>query len=312
MGLNIAKPTFLKRNQSLRSTLNDVPTSTVLISTSPRDNPKARMLRNGLAITSFVYLEDFFKNRVGEVIHDISNSSISFSSFFDKFQEAMTIRALESILNRANMLKRDGDDWLTFIQEESYKVASSKFSKFKLSKFSIGWNKSNIANDDINHAFNVFNIEGGWGTIKKLSEKAGVTLVDPSAIFRNAASRRHAAAHDPKSESLMSELIQFSKDSVVLAMTFDVLLSTSLNEINKPNHDLISGTFKINESNVKFRFIIKVGKYWKEYVDVEKKAIKRSYDLEEAIKQAKKRAVRNSEVILIKDETNLIVDWVKI
>jgi hypothetical protein len=313
MKVCMSKFVFLERTKNLASTLDELPTSAVLMSIAPLSDPhnvKAKMLRNGLAITSFVILEDFLKNRIGEILENIQNSSLAFSSFHDELKIASTIDALDSISYRANNLKRNGEDWITFIQQETKKIASSSNSKFRLSRYSIGWNKSNIATEDIPKWLKIFRIKGGWNTIQEITRKAEVTLVSPETIFRSAAIRRHSAAHDPSSESLLSDLIQFTKDTKAIALGFDALLAKSLTELNKPNYQLITGNKKIDESDIEFRFILKSNRYWKEYKDTNKRALKRSYDLKEAIKEAKKRSKLNHEIILIKDEANSIIDWI--
>ena len=313
MKISASKSEFLVRINNLYSTLVDIPTSPVLISITPLSDPhnvKAKMLRNGLAITSFVILEDFLKNRIGEIIENIKNRSIAFSSFHDELKAASTIDALDSITYRANNLKRSGEDWITFIQQETKRIASSSGIRYKLSKYSIGWNKANIATEDIPRWLKIFRINGGWNTIQKITRKAEITLVSPEIIFRSAASRRHSAAHDPSSESLLSDLIQFAKDTKAIALAFDVLITKSLDEINKPNLQLINGSRKIDDSCIEFRFILKSGRCWKEYKDTKKRALKKSYDLKVAIKEAKKRSKLKNEIILIKDEANSIIDWI--
>jgi len=309
----MSKYDFLVRTNNLSSTLVDLPTSSVLTSKAPLSDPhnvKAKMLRNGLAITSFVILEDFLKNRLGEITENIKNRSIAFSSFYDDLKAASTIDALDSISYRANNLKRSGEDWITFIQQETKRIASSSGIRYKLSKYSIGWNKANVATEDIPKWLRIYRIKGGWNTIQKITRKAEVTLVSPETIFRSAVSRRHSAAHDPSSESLLPDLIQFTKDSKAIALAFDILITKSLDEINKPNLQLIAGNKKIDESDINFRFILKSGRYWKEYKDTTKRALKRSYDLKEAIKEAKKRSKLKDEIILIKNEANSIIDWI--
>lgn len=313
MKSSLSKSVFLERTKNLSSTLLDLPTSAVLISSMPHSDPqniKARMLRNGLAITAFIILEDFLKNRIGEILEGINFNSVPFTSLYDEIKVASTLNALDSISSRANYLRRNGQDWLTFIQKETQKISSTSKSKVKLSKYSIGWDRSNIGSDDIPKWLKIFRVEGGWQTIQKITTKAEVTLVAPETVFRSSAERRHSAAHDPSSDSLLSDLMQFTKEAKAISLGFDALITKGLTEINKPNLELLTGIRKINESDIEFRFILKVGRYWKEYKDTSRKALKRSYDLSDAIKEAKKRAKRKGEIILIKDEINSIVDWI--
>lgn len=309
----LSKSSFLDRINNLSSTLEEQPTSLILTSLSPINidhNNRAKMLRNGLAIISFVILEDFLKNRIGEVIEGIKSSAISFSAFHDELKVATTLEAIDSISYRANNLKRSGDDWLTFIQQETYKVSSSRNSRYKMSKYSLGWNKANIVTDDISKWLKIFRVKGGWKTIRELTSKAEVTLISPESIYKSAFLRRNAAAHSPNSDALLTDLIQFTNDAKAIALAFDILVTFSLHEINKPNILLLNGCYKIEASSVSFRFILKSGKNWKEFINTNKRALKKSNNLEDAIKIAKKRPKKGKfDVIIVKDDLNSIIDW---
>lgn len=312
MAVNNSKIEFLKRISELSSTLTELPTSSVLTSITPLTDPRnirAKMLRNGLAISSFVIFEDFLKNKVGETLEGIKYSKISFNSLHDELKYAVTFDALDSISNRATNLKRNGGDWLTFIQSETKNIASSAGVRYKLSRFSLGWNKSNLTKDDISKWLKIFRIKGGWQTIQKITRKAEVTLVSPESVFISAATMRHSAAHDPNCDALLSDLIQFTKDSKAIALGFDILLTKSLEQINLPNNTLISGSDKISDTDFDFRFVIETNGTWKEFRDTSKRSLNNSFSLNDAIRKAKIKANQNNEIIIIKNSSNEIINW---
>lgn len=307
-----AKDLFLERVQYLYGTLTSPPTSDILTSKSPLTsdhNKRASMLRSGLAISAFVILEDYLKNRIGEIIENIKSSSISFSSIHEELRVATTLEALAGLNYRATNLKKNGDDWITFVQNETTRIASSRKKRYKLSKYSLGWNKPNVEADDICRWLKIFRVTGGWATIEKITSKAGVALIAPDVFYRKVSSRRHEAAHKPDADSLLTDLIQFTKDAKALALAYDVLLSKSLSEINRGNKALITGSKKLDDNDIKFRFIIQEHRYWKEYNDTNKRAIKKCLQKDQAIRAAKKRR-DNNDFILIKDDKNSIVDWI--
>jgi len=312
MKTSSAKKIFLDRSSTLSSTLLDGPTSSLLVSILPHTDPhntKARILRNGLAITAFVILEDFLKTRIGEIFEGIKFHSVPFASLYDEIKVATTLNAIDSIKSRAIYLKRSGKDWLTFIQQETHKISSTSTSRYRLSNYSLGWDKSNVRSDDISLWLKILRIEGGWQTIQKITSKAEVTLVSPESIYQAAIERRHSAAHDPASDALYTDLTQFTNDAKAISLAFDTLVTKVLTEINKPNLLLLSGNKKISDSDIDFRFIINDGIYWREYKNTSRRALKRSKSLNLAIKEAKKRAKPKGEILVIKNNLNSIVDW---
>ena len=310
-----AKQSFLDRIEGLKSTLTEGQSASTLTSIIPLNSPhnqKAKILRNGLAVTSFAFLEDFLKNRMGEILESVDHTANPFSAFSNEFKNSVTMQALESINNKASNLKRNGEDWLSFLQEETTKVASTGQVHYSFSKYSLGWSKSNVSTEDIPKWLKTLRIRGGWDSIKAVSQKAETSLISPGEIFRSIAQKRHSAAHDPNHEALLTDLIQFTNDAKVIALCFDSLISRSLKEINNSNLLVINGskTEKISADNIEFRFVIKVSNVWKEYRDTTKRSLRNNTDLNQAIMDAQTRAIPRGEIVLIKDESNSIIDWV--
>src|SRR5689334_12150200 len=142
--MSSARNTFLQRVATFKKTLDSDFLRDDGVSPSLH-NEKARLLRNGVAIIGFTILEDFVKDRTGEVLESIGSSTRPFSSFPPELQEAVTAKALKSISERASNLKRSNEDWLSFIHNETRHIASTADFPFSISKYSLGWDKSNLA-----------------------------------------------------------------------------------------------------------------------------------------------------------------------
>ena len=198
---SVSATNFLQRINALHSTMTELPLSghlTPVLPIADPHNTKARILRNGLAISSFVAIEDFFKGKIGEIIAGIKSTSIAFGLLDDNLKEAATLTAIASIHNRANTLKRNGSNYISFIQDETKKVASSKNGTYKLSSFSLGWGRSNVQYDEIKNWLKIFKIRGGWDTLNQITSKAQVAVLSTLDTLKGASMRRHSAAHDPK------------------------------------------------------------------------------------------------------------------
>jgi len=308
-----AKDNFISRISNFEKIVSpDNPNDTVLTTralTETVHNEKVRMLRNGMAIIGFTILEDFIKNRISEVLKAIGNSRVSFNQLPSKLKDATTIGALKGIKARAETLRTNSNDYITFIQDESKFVSSTKDSVFELSMYSIGWEKSNLSASDISNFLAIFNISGGWDAIQKISSAININLTNPNGIYKNIATRRHKAAHNTNAESLLSELQSYVSQSSVIAFSFDILITHSLMQICNLNTDFLNGSTKTTFEDLSFRFILEKDNKWKEYKGNSTRAYRVNNILDDLLIDAKDRAIRYKESLLIKSRNNQIIDW---
>ena len=309
----LAKENFLIRISSFEKIVSPSSVAdSVLISralTETEHNEKVRMLRNGMAIIAFTVLEDFIKTRIGEILKKVGTTPVGFASLPSKIKEAATVSALKGIQNRADTLKRNAEDYLTFIQQETGYVSSTKNSIYELSQFSLGWDKSNISSDDVKNFLGIFGVKDGWGVIQQISSAISITLPSPGEIFKNAATRRHKAAHNAAADSLLTDLQEFVTQSKVIALGFDALLSRSLRFIDSNDSDFLNEVKNTQLSHLKFRFILERDGKWKEYTPASARAVKADASLAVVQAAALIRARTNNEVLVIKSANNKLIDW---
>lgn len=304
----LAKDDFLKRLENYELALS----SPELVSRSLTDvahNEKAKMLRNGLAIIGYTILEDFLKKRIGEVLKQIGNTGVSFISLPEKIQEATTLSAIKGIQARAQTLKRNSLDWLTFIQAETLSIASTNGSSYDLSEYSMGWDKSNVSADDIKKFLGNFKVQGGWSSIGIVSSAINISIITPDQIFRNAAQRRHKAAHDTSADSPITDLRDYTNQARVIGFAFDSLISKSLHYIKTHNQTFLTGSRKTLPSDLKFRLLSEVNSIWKEYPPNRSNAYRTNSDLNILQPLALSRATAQNDILLIKDQSNNIKNW---
>ena len=304
-----AKEVFIERFATLENVLSSAEV-TPLSLTQRAHNEKARMLRNGLAIIEFNIIEDFIKRRIGEAFKFIGNCGISFNSLPDNIIEASVFHALKGIMVRAENLKRTSEDYVSFIQSETKFISSTLDSNFELSEYTLGWDKSNLSTEDLKVFFKIFNINGGWNSIKEVSSLLNITIVQPSDIFRNAAQRRHNAAHNPNADSPLNDLTDFILQAKIIALGCDALISKSLKYIKDNNNDFLQGNLKVTPSDLKFRFLKYVDGKWKEYVGNNTRAYRVNTDFNTILTVSKSRASANSEILVIKPSDNCIKNWI--
>jgi len=272
-------------------------------------NEKVRMLRNGMAIIGFTILEDFIKNRMSEVLKSIGSSRVNFNQLPSKLKDATTIGALKGIKTRAEVLKTNSNDYITFIQDESKFVSSTQDSVFELSKYSIGWDKFNVSASDISNFLSIFNVDGGWQAIQKISAAININLTNPNEIYKNISARRHKAAHNIDADSLLTDLQNHVSQSCVIAFAFDTLISHSLMQIDVLNTAFLNEDIKTTFEDLSFRFILENNNKWREYKGSSSRAYRVNSILADLLTDAEARSIHNKEFLLIKSQNNQIIDW---
>jgi hypothetical protein len=309
-----AKNYFIERINTFNSIIfpenvDDISLSSKSL-TETLHNEKVRMLRNGMTIIGFTIIEDFIKRRTGEVLKEISSTSCSFNNLPTKLKETVTFYALKGISSRAENIKRNSDDFISFIQKETGYVSSTNKSVYEFSEYSMGWDKSNLNSEDISDFLKVFNVNGGWDSIKSLSSIINCSLLNPKEIFINFASNRHKSAHNSDANSLLTDLQNFINQSKIIAFCYDSLLNKSFSYIRLNSISFLNGTIKTLPSDIKIRYIIESQGKWKEYQNNNfNRAFRINTDYLTILGEAKLRAERNKEVLLTKYENNYIREW---
>lgn len=308
-----AKDNFIARISNFEKiVLPADPIDSVLISkalTEIEHNAKVKMLRNGMAIIGYTILEDFIKKRIGEIFKEIGKTNVSFGALPIKLQEAATISALKGVQNRADNLKRVSEDYVGFIQDETWCISSTKDAVYEISEYSLGWDKSNISAEDLKNYFSVFNIKDGWRAIQEISSAINISLTNPGEIFKNATQRRHKAAHSTDAESLLTDLQDFVSQSKVIAFGIDALLSKSLQHIKDRNENFLNEILKTEFNQLSFRFLIEDKGKWKEFRHNFLRGYRVKPKYEELASQAQFRSVKYGEILVIKAENNQLKNW---
>ncbi len=309
-----AKENFILRIGTFNSIVHpDIPEDIKLNSkalTETLHNEKVRMLRNGMSIIGFTILEDFIKRRIGEILKIIGTTGCTFNSLPEKLKEDVTFYALKGINSRAETLKRNSEDYITFIQNETGFISSTKNSVYELSEYSIGWDKSNLNSKDISDILGTLNVEGGWNSIQRLSSIINCSILNPDQVFKNFAMNRHKAAHNTDADSLLTDLESFIEQSKIIAFCFDSLICKSLSYIRSNNINFLSLTLKTKPLDIKIRYLNQVAGKWKEFANNNfARAFRTNIDYSLILNEAKLRAETNHEILLIKYENNSIRDW---
>ena len=268
-------------------------------------NLRSKTLRNGIAIIGFSVLEHFIRTRIGEILLSFNRVKTPFEDLPKKMKEVATGGAIKGIANR---MKYE-DDVIDFTRSESLIVASSLKTTYQISKYSIGWDGSNLRNDDIKRIFKCFSISSGWNSIDKLSRRLNLTIPSSKDAFENAAMRRHSAAHKIETVIHPEHLESFVREAYIIAVGFDLLISTAYYKIYIGDNDYLNKNKKITDKDIKLRTISFDGKKWKEYREDSTRAVRAARTKEELWTNAFVRAKRNCEFLLCIDLEGFPSEW---
>ncbi|UXE63212.1 MAG: hypothetical protein KA717_11440 [Woronichinia naegeliana WA131] len=307
-----ARHKFLDRIATFRNALD----SEIVISEGLAEtdhNKRARILRNGLAIIGYTILEDFLKTRTGEVLNQVGsvgNENIPFERLPQALKDASIFDALQGLAAYIKTNKKDIENPISFVQEQTNKIASTQSNSYELSPFSMGWTQANVTQENIRDSLVTFGIDGGWNAIQQVTSLAGVTLLAPQESFKNAYLRRNKAAHDADADSPYDDLLNYIKEATAIAFSFDALITKSLYFVSQQDEGYLQNNKNyIKAGNLKIRFIIYNNGQWKRFDILQGEAINSSSDYQELVSSFRTRQTGKDEIIIIKNERNDIIDW---
>ena len=267
------------------------------------------MLRNGIAVIGFTMLEDFIKTRTSEIISKIGDGQTKFEELSESLQKATVVDIIDSIKFQTKFEDSNIKNRIKIHQAVSAEIASTLFNPYSLPEKTFGYSKSNINLDTIHEILSSLWCSDGWGSMGGVASKCNAGVIDLRSAFKNAASRRHSAAHNASAQIEYTEISDFVSEIIAIAMSFDLLASIALRKILNGDKDYINGHKKISNGTVCLRFIEEENGKFKEKVILTKRAVSVSKTLDESKAAAYPRAKINLEAVVVKDARGLPVEW---
>lgn len=307
-----ARSIFIERINGLDLTLNDSTLNSSLVEKStlfPQHNTSAKLLRNGLAVIGFVFLEDFIKSRVKEVLTELPSFSIAFNDLPQLLRYRTTVGSLKSIMNLIRY-EETKEDEILFVQGNAAKIGSTVNTTYDLVEVAFGHNNSNIKSAEIAETLKAFNVPDAWNQMSSVSNSIGLTALPLKNSFDNAAIRRHKAAHDANANTPNLDLSQFVKDAFAIALAFDALLCKSIFKFKTHDTNFINGTTVVSSVDVKFSKVFKEGSKWKYKKIGSTRSLKNNNDFNIIKTFAINKSISDQETLLIYNEHNKLVEWI--
>lgn len=306
--MSAARKSFLERIKAFRIAIQEQ----ALISQAPSEtdhNNTARLLRNGLAIVGFALLEDFVRNRIGEVISRVGSSQIPFEELPDPLKDASVFGAVRALAYHGDLRRRQGDDYLSFIQQHSKLIGSTASTAYEVSALALGWDRPNITDSEVKEILRAFKIQDGWGNIDGFAARVGLTSPSLRDAFRQAAFRRHRAAHSAGADTEISHLTSFVPQAIAIALSFDALTSRSLRRFLNRDASFLADSGSIQHADVPIRFLDPSGAKWREVKEGHTRAVKRDADRAALTAACLARSNARDDVVIVRDSRQQPVEW---
>lgn len=305
--MSVAKADLLERlNIARAATLEEL-----LIDRDFQDrdhNRRASLLRNGMMVVLFTSLEDFIRNRTGELLSHASNTVVHFNDLPSDLRMATTYEATRATYARAQIELRSGNDVVGVIQDAAAKIASTGSTTLQFSNFSLGYKGSNLSSSEISDILRAFQVADGWNQMTSLADRCGLGGLPLKGAFDNAVRLRHDAAHSIRANVQPNDLVSFCTSALAVAAGFDMLASRAVRLIRDGDGEILRDKLKL-ASRINIRFIRQVGNRYSEYVEGGRRAVKVSDDRDVARKLAWTRAVHTGQPIVEQDSSRKLIDW---
>jgi len=302
-----AKSEFLERLQYLNAAIT-LPTLVDVGILPTEHNGVANLLRKGIGIVAFNILEGFIKNKSVESLNFLSTSRIQFNDLTEYLKNSSIYDALNSLNYHSRILKKDGvSDWKTVIQEEALKISSTKNNVFELSKYSLVYSGSNISSEEVTNFIKAFGMNNGWGFLKTISDSIGGGIPDLAQAYKNAADRRHSAAHTANFQYNHAWLANLKNEIIAIAASIDIAITARCRQV------AASPGIKLDVHNINsvlnFRFLEYDNGIYKETKQMGGRSKKNWSNLTTAINSIQPSLNSKNEFLIILNSSKRIEDW---
>jgi hypothetical protein len=251
-------------------------------------NVQARILRNGLIISSFSLMETYLEDRLEEKIRELSGSRIPYSSFSETLQTFLTVDAIAGMATKIGFADRSDRLQLA----ERHLVQTANFRAVPPIYTGLGFSPkgSNISEGDIKSLFAAFGVRDGWRRLSALCGNVGSSRLSLRDDFKN----------------LTADVETHLATALLIGLTSDIVITHAIDCFLKKRSLAAAETAANNVSSLSVRFLDEqVGGLWIERVGINGSVIKRYADRGLGKAEARSRSrllpivVRNSSLVPI-------------
>jgi len=268
-------------------------------------NINSRILRKGIAVSSFAMLESYLRHSFKHMMSSVSLTQIKYSDFDEKLKSFLSVNAIEGLAT-----------YLYFIKDKSKKLAIVDDHVKELSSYlsnppiytALGFSPrgSNVAADDVRVAFNAVGVVDPWAKLELIVRACGASTLNLRNDFEALSNARHSSAHHTVDNIPTEDLKSHLRAAVVIGMAVDILAKhagTALEHCTKASEIAAA----INRPIGPFRFLDEeTSGSWVERASLTGRGIKRYAALEAGKSGAVGRAIKR--YLIVRDRSGLPVE----
>ena len=266
-------------------------------------------LRRGLTIVSYNLLEAFIASRLGEVAEYVNSGVVHFGDLPERLQRAASFDVLRFANSRVQRAGWDLASSLAFTTEVGASLAASS-GPLKLSSLTWQWSGSNMTAEDVRRALRLFHVESPWSSVEQLASRVGATMSDPKTTLIGLLRERNNCAHESSYQVSNLWIRAVPHQLLIIGMGVDISISVASHELHIGKRDFLDDENWMKPDRVKFRFAQERNKEWAETLEGNIRAAHVSTDKETLIKGAINTARGRHQVVVVKDRTLQVVDWI--
>ncbi|WP_188849977.1 hypothetical protein [Aureimonas glaciei] len=178
------------------------------------------------------YVAAVFDHLVEE---DVSAALLSFSAMPDTIRDFILVDATIGMNNRLSFL-RGSSDRLNYVAGKLELVVKYKDASPFYTALGFSPKGSNVSHEDIKKAFRTFGVIDAWGKMNTLAAALGGAALSLEENYKNLASARHKAAHDPISSIPVADLQSNIRSAIVIGICCDVMAKNAGSAIRICRH----------------------------------------------------------------------------
>ncbi|QSI78510.1 hypothetical protein [Niveibacterium microcysteis] len=247
------------------------------------------------------------KSRTSEVLSEVGKTNVPFRDLPEKLRFATTFEAISALTYQLSI--RPKSDRVLYIQEQAQKTASTAAAAYELSPHALGFDQANLPDGVIKDILKCFLIENPWGEMAQLSSRLGLTALPLDETYRTAALRRHRAAHVAHADTPQTDLIQFAREALAIAISFDALITRALTKMQRHDAHYLTSTQRITAASIVIRSIHPKGNKWRESVEGRAAAVKIESAADALLALARPRAIAGNNLLAIYDSSLQLSGW---
>jgi hypothetical protein len=232
-----------------------------LLGSSPPITPSdqsARILRNGLSVAGLALIEEFIRERTGEIMDHINRARLPLTALPLDLRKAATNTAIRNLAWEVRGLIRDNVDPIPLIHETSRALASTQRARSTLSKIALHWAESNVGTAHIGWTLNVLGVDRPWDQVTSLATRSGFAVGPMIDVFGAALRERHSAAHRFDKDSLLLDVRSFPQNALAFAIGFDSLACRAAVLCATQDPAYLGGR-RVTAADITFRFLDDIG-----------------------------------------------------